>query len=193
MLQGNEAEGADTLFEGKGTKNNRDFQISRKIFQSVIGKNSVLLFILSTQFLGNFQRLSDLLHQDFTRRKFRHVLGDLDSRLVELEKFDLFPIYQKTTLSDRTLQLRIFYRKNLYYMRPCQLGRKLRHNLFFWYLSDACEIRRHLCAIRYLIQGWSQEVETCNPSSRNSSHKLPQIWLSLRPPIFNSQIHTDGA
>lgn len=22
-------------------------------------------------------------------------------------------------------------------MRPCQLGRKLRHNLFFWYLSDA--------------------------------------------------------
>ena len=38
-----------------------------------------------------------------------------------------------------------------------------------------------------------QEVETCNPSSRNSSHKLPQIWLSLRPPIFNSQIHTDGA
>ena len=77
-------------------------------------------------------------------------------------------------------------------MRPCQLGRKLRHNLFFWYLSDACEIRRHLCAIRYLIQGWSQEVETCNPSSRNSSHKLPQIWLSLRPPIFNSQIHTDG-
>lgn len=45
MLQGNEAEGADTLFEGKGTKNNRDFQISRKIFQSVIGKNSVLLFI----------------------------------------------------------------------------------------------------------------------------------------------------
>ena len=106
MLQGNEAEGADTLFEGKGTKNNRDFQISRKIFQSVIGKNSVLLFILSTQFLGNFQRLSDLLHQDFTRRKFRHVLGDLDSRLVELEKFDLFPIYQKTTLSDRTLQLK---------------------------------------------------------------------------------------
>ena len=73
-------------------------------------------------------------------------------------------------------------------MRPCQLGRKLRHNLFFWYLSDACEIRRHLCAIRYLIQGWSQEVETCNPSSRNSSHKLPQIWLSLRPPIFNSQM-----
>ena len=38
-----------------------------------------------------------------------------------------------------------------------------------------------------------QEVETCNPSSRNSSHKLPQIWLSLRPPIFNSQISTDGA
>ena len=34
MLQGNEAEGADTLFDGKGTKNNRDFQISRKIFQS---------------------------------------------------------------------------------------------------------------------------------------------------------------
>ena len=60
MLQGNEAEGADTLFEGKGTKNNRDFQISRKIFQSVIGKNSVLLFILSTQFLGNFQRLDSL-------------------------------------------------------------------------------------------------------------------------------------
>ena len=106
MLQGSEAEDADTLFEGKGTKNNRDFQISRKIFQSVIGKISVLLFILSTQFLGNFQRLSDLLHQDFTRRKFRHVLGDLDSRLVELEKFDLFPIYQKTTLSDRTLQLK---------------------------------------------------------------------------------------
>ena len=65
-----------------------------------------MLFILSTQFLGNFQRLSDLLHQDFTRRKFRQVLGDLDSRLVELEKFDLFPIYQKTTLSDRTLQLK---------------------------------------------------------------------------------------
>lgn len=71
-----------------------------------IRKNSVLLFILSTQFLGNFQRLSDLLHQDFTRRKFRHVLGDLDSRLVELEKFDLLLIYQKTTLSDRTLQLK---------------------------------------------------------------------------------------
>ena len=63
MLQGSEAEDADTLFEGKGTKNNRDFQISRKIFQSVIGKISVLLFILSTQFLGNFQRLSDLLYQ----------------------------------------------------------------------------------------------------------------------------------
>ena len=63
MLQGNEAEGTDTLFDGKGTKNNRDFQISRKIFQSVIGKISVLLFILSTQFLGNFQRLSDLLYQ----------------------------------------------------------------------------------------------------------------------------------
>lgn len=63
MLQGSEAEDADTLFEGKGTKNNRDFQISRKIFQSVIGKISVLLFILSTQSLGNFQRLSDLLYQ----------------------------------------------------------------------------------------------------------------------------------
>lgn len=34
MLQGNEAEGTDTLFDGKDTKNNRDFQISRKIFQS---------------------------------------------------------------------------------------------------------------------------------------------------------------
>lgn len=26
-----------------------------------------------------------------------------------------------------------WYRNSLYYMRPCQLGRKLRHNLFFWY------------------------------------------------------------
>lgn len=38
MLQGNEAEGADTLFDGKVTKNNRDFQISRKIFQSGLEK-----------------------------------------------------------------------------------------------------------------------------------------------------------
>ena len=38
MLQGNEAEGTDTLFDGKGTKNNRDFQISRKIFQSGLEK-----------------------------------------------------------------------------------------------------------------------------------------------------------
>ena len=32
MLQGNEAEGADTLFEGKGTKNNRDFQNTKEDF-----------------------------------------------------------------------------------------------------------------------------------------------------------------
>lgn len=38
MLQGNEAEGADTLFDGKVTKNNRDFQISRKIFKSGLEK-----------------------------------------------------------------------------------------------------------------------------------------------------------
>lgn len=38
MLQGNEAEGADTLFDGKGTKNNRDFQISRKNFLSGLEK-----------------------------------------------------------------------------------------------------------------------------------------------------------
>lgn len=62
MLQGSEAEGTDTLFDGKGTKNNRNFQISRKNF------------------------------------------------LSGLEKF-----------------------LSCYYMRPCQLGRKLRHNLFFGY------------------------------------------------------------
>ena len=29
-----------------------------------------------------------------------------------------------------------WYRNSLYYMRPCQLGRKLRHNLFFWYFFE---------------------------------------------------------
>ena len=31
------------------------------------------------------------------------------------------------------------------------------------------------------------------PFIEEFKHKLPKIWLSLRPPIFNSQIYTDGA
>ena len=36
-----------------------------------------------------------------------------------------------------------------------------------------------LIAFAILEDHNSPEVETCNPSSRNSSHKLPQIWLSF--------------
>ena len=53
---------------------------------------------------------------------------------------NLFPFEGKVTKNNRDFQIS---RKNFlsglekflscYYIRPCQLGRKLRHNLFFWY------------------------------------------------------------
>ena len=122
MLQGSEAEGADTLFEGKGTKNNRDFQISRKIFQSGLEK---FLSCYSSSAPNSLAISSDFLICSI--KVWRHMLSSRKSASsflmsssglvamavrsksmlsISLRRRFRVPIYQKTTLSDRTLQLK---------------------------------------------------------------------------------------